>query len=108
MGQIAKECLRYSPSFTFREVFPLVSQCNLHRRGIGIAGQAPLRSDHLVFESRDLLQPAAMPLDLTEAGAQESLHKVPRRERANDPAAHANYVHVIVFHSLAGGVVVVD
>src|SRR5271163_3670452 len=42
-----------------------------------------------------------------EPGAEEVLRAVPRDRDTSGPASEADYVHVVVLHSLAGGKVIV-
>ena len=61
----------------------------------------------VVFQLNNFVQPATMSLRAAEPGAEEVLRAVPGNRDAHGPPAEAEYVHVIIFHSLAGREVIV-
>jgi hypothetical protein len=60
------------------------------------------------FSSSDFRQTAEMALGLTVLRRQKRLHQVPRDGRPDRTASHADDIHVIVFHTLPGGEVIVN
>ena len=68
--------------------------------------QPRVRHDH-PFQSFDLLESLEVPLSSPEASLEERPHEVGGELGSDDLGAEAEHVHVVVLHSLVGGVDVV-
>src|SRR5258708_18319954 len=67
-----------------------------------------LLTDGFRFQGSYLAKAPQMPLGLAEPGRQESLDQIPGYGRSHGSAAHADDVHVVVFHALPRREMVVD
>jgi hypothetical protein len=60
------------------------------------------------FQRTDFAQAAQVPLGFAEFGIKKCLDEIPGHFRTHRPSAHAQDIHVIVFHALPGREVIVD
>jgi hypothetical protein len=60
------------------------------------------------FQRTDFAQAAQVPLGFAEFGFQKRLDEIPGHLRPHRPSAHAQNIHVVVFHALPGREVIVD